>query len=737
MGDAGAAGDGWDAEWGAGSPAGPGAPGGASALREEGGPRSWDAGSSLAARAEREAARGRPGGLLRTQSEPPPDYGSPEGPEVNPLYAGGEGGAAGPPTPGLRSPDVPEGIEGHVMRQSFSSVSGVPAADSLLMNFVRSNSDPEQQGTRGLRGTMRSMSDAVQNKTTDLLKGIQLTSTSDGAKGRTRAKTVSGSSPEKVRRISLFDKSKGRAGDKYTGLTDVAEGDEGALDEEGPGAAPLPGAPMFLTCYILLFAIQMCMNLDAGALPASLSALHTDPKIHLPPWEQGVLGSCIYLGMIPGSLLAGPLLQKARPKRILWYNVVANCGFCLLFSLSPTSAWLFVTRLGAGFSKAVLAIFVPLWVDCTAPEHKLTLYMSVFQGAAPLGVMAGYLFAGLVQSSGVQHLGVCGGECADNFLSWRIPFFAQGLIFLPLMIIFYAMPRESMDLVYRVPDADAAAAAAPPAAKGAAEPPAAEKKPPARPRGDSGAQPKGAWAQVKELCGNRMYLYLINALSALFFVVTGIQFWVTNYLTAPVAETGLGFDFKTVVIGFALTSATAPVMGVIFGGVSVDKLGGYRKKDVALTASMGYALIAVVSGILVAFISNFYLIIIFLWTLLFFGAAIVPVATGLYVTAVKPELRAIASSMAMVVMQSLGYCLSPVLCGVLAQFLSLRWGFRTVLFWSFFGLAFLYGAYKEAVPNSSARGVLSSVFALFFIRNKQGQTEGLISRETSISSAQV
>ena len=203
------------------------------------------------------------------------------------------------------------------------------------------------------------------------------------------------------------------------------------------------------------------------------------------------------------------------------------------------------------------------------------------------------------------------------------------------------------------------------------------------------------------------------------------------------AETGLGFDFKTVVIGFALTSATAPVMGVIFGGVSIDKLGGYRKKDVALTASMGYALIAVVSGILVAFISNFYLIIIFLWTLLFFGAAIVPVATGLYVTAVKPELRAIASSMAMVVMQSLGYCLSPVLCGVLAQFLSLRWGFRTVLFWSFFGLAFLYGAYKEAVPNSSARGVLSSVFALFFIRNKQGQAEGLISRETSVSSEQV
>ena len=69
-----------------------------------------------------------------------------------------------------------------------------------------------------------------------------------------------------------------------------------------------------------------------------------------------------------------------------------------------------------------------------------------------------------------------------------------------------------------------------------------------------------------------MYLYLINALSALFFVVTGIQFWVTNYLTAPVAETGLGFDFKTVVIGFALKFN--PLLVVVGAAVATGLLAG-------------------------------------------------------------------------------------------------------------------------------------------------------------------
>ena len=52
----------------------------------------------------------------------------------------------------------------------------------------------------------------------------------------------------------------------------------------------------------------------------------------------------------------------------------------------------------------------------------------------------------------------------------------------------------------------------------------------------------------------------------------------------------------------------------------------------------------------------------------------------------------------MVFMLTFGYCLAPVLCGVLAQAISLAWGFRIMLFWSVFAFAFLYCAWREVVP---------------------------------------
>ena len=74
-----------------------------------------------------------------------------------------------------------------------------------------------------------------------------------------------------------------------------------------------------------------------------------------------------------------------------------------LFSLSPNPVLLFFTKFGAGVTKALMAIFIPLWVDCYAPKPKITLWMSVFQGAAPFGIMFGYIFAGLVQAMAMEY----------------------------------------------------------------------------------------------------------------------------------------------------------------------------------------------------------------------------------------------------------------------------------------------------------------------------------------------
>ena len=58
-----------------------------------------------------------------------------------------------------------------------------------------------------------------------------------------------------------------------------------------------------------------------------------------------------------------------------------------------------------------------------------------------------------------------------------------------------------------------------------------------------------------------LFVSLTLALSGLYFVVTGIQFWVTDYLTMPVAEGGMGQEQGLVVMCFSICSLTGPTTG--------------------------------------------------------------------------------------------------------------------------------------------------------------------------------
>ena len=82
--------------------------------------------------------------------------------------------------------------------------------------------------------------------------------------------------------------------------------------------------------------------------------------------------------------------------------------------------------------------------------------------------------------------------------------------------------------------------------------------------------------QLKAMATSSLFVSLTLALSGLYFVVTGIQYWVTDYLTLPVAEGGMGMDQGLVVICFSVLSLTGPTAGVFFGGWIIDKQGGYK-----------------------------------------------------------------------------------------------------------------------------------------------------------------
>jgi len=72
---------------------------------------------------------------------------------------------------------------------------------------------------------------------------------------------------------------------------------------------------------------------------------------------------------------------------------------------------------------------------------------------------------------------------------------------------------------------------------------------------------------------NGVYCKLTLALSGLYFIVTGIQYWMPAYM-----HTILGADNDLVAWYFSALSFTGPVSGVIVGGIVTQGCGGYNTR---------------------------------------------------------------------------------------------------------------------------------------------------------------
>ena len=68
--------------------------------------------------------------------------------------------------------------------------------------------------------------------------------------------------------------------------------------------------------------------------------------------------------------------------------------------------------------------------------------------------------------------------------------------------------------------------------------------------------------RIKSVISNKVFVSLCLSLSGLYFIVTGVQYWTPDYLLNVI-----GVDEATTAFFFSITSFTAPITGVIIGGI--------------------------------------------------------------------------------------------------------------------------------------------------------------------------
>jgi MFS family permease len=272
---------------------------------------------------------------------------------------------------------------------------------------------------------------------------------------------------------------------------------------------------------------------------------------------------------------------------------------------------------------------------------------------------------------------------------------------------------------------------------------------------------------ARELLSNPVFLCCLLGLSALFFVVNGIQFWATQYLLEV-----LHADPFTALSTYAATSATAPVLGVLAGGAAVDRLAANQLKRIesrtpskgskgskgaggkgsaepqppppplrrslaseqaARTASqaavrrvrvlasmrvaVAFAACACLAAPCACVFISLRIVVLCLWLVLFCGGATLAPVTGAMLACSPRQLRPLASALSTLTSNLLGYALSSFLSGCVMAMVradrtrQLRVGFTLVLGWSAVALVCFACGLVAAQHEPGAAVALSRLLA--------------------------
>eukprot|EP00397_Hematodinium_sp_SG-2012_P014431 GEMP01014671.1.p1 GENE.GEMP01014671.1~~GEMP01014671.1.p1 ORF type:complete len:524 (-),score=80.35 GEMP01014671.1:1284-2855(-) len=447
--------------------------------------------------------------------------------------------------------------------------------------------------------------------------------------------------------------------------------------------------------FVLFCALQAIVNYDSGAIPASLDkiAFHCN----LNAVQLGILGSLPYVALTIMSPISGYMLGQYSPKNLIGIGLIFNVICNMIMALSEKAWVLFVSRFCVGLTQASFLIYAPVWVEEFGTPAWKTCWVALLQASVPIGIDLGYLVAGIL-------------TCNNIHWAWSIG--VQCVIMFPLVVIFFCVPAKYLE----VPDANRAA-------RSCLLDPEDKKSM----RGARQLSLRVSVAHIgrsnvsiqKSGLLNGLFVFTIFSLCALFFVVSGMQYWCTIWLTKDFRPPGVSEDdFKKVVVpAFGTVAATAPILGVLFGGFIIDKSGGYgpdsTQQRKALRILLVFAFCAAVCGVGAGFVQapgGFWGVVVLLWFVLFFGGAIVPGETGMMLTSIPPKSRPMGSGIGQGAYNVFGYGLGTFLPGAIISLATPSGqesgaeerllGMRFIFFWSVFGLIGLCISYLF-VPKKS------------------------------------
>ena len=458
--------------------------------------------------------------------------------------------------------------------------------------------------------------------------------------------------------------------------------------------------------FILICIINILINCDHGAIPAGTTELKEAKN--LSNIQLGTIGSLVYLGLVLGSISGGFIFSTYSSKWVIIISLLATCAFLYFFTESNYYLTMAFCRVGCGFFQVFCYIYFPIWVDQFGVNNTQTLWLTFLQLGVPIGTMLGYLTE----------------ACSNKYYhNWQGAFYVQIFFILICVVLLFITPDKFFSKNYRHSESTQ-------------EEIKAEfndlkelfnkkigknsnkfllknmnlinnvyESKYGRPSlysifsmvdevEDEGKQKY--YSVIKDLIYNKKYIFTMLGISCMLFVVTGIQFWISDYMREV-----MNIPSSQVYIMFSIICVTAPTLGVLSGGFFIQYLGGYTNK-MALDACFKISIIAAGCGIFLPFFDITAVFVIFMWLLLFFGGSITPGLTGVMIAAIPENSKEIGNSLSQLFYNLIGYLPSPFIYGLVCKYTGgskSRWGLGVLVIWGFLGVICLYFAKQFNFEN--------------------------------------
>lgn len=131
-----------------------------------------------------------------------------------------------------------------------------------------------------------------------------------------------------------------------------------------------------------------------GALVSYLLPAIT-PHWNLQPWQTGIVGSSLLIGILIGALAAGIVGDALGRRRVLMYALALYCGATLVAAAATSWGMFFGLRVIAGIGVGAEAAIIPVFISEFIPARRRGLFVGSVAGFFAFGYIAAALLGRL------------------------------------------------------------------------------------------------------------------------------------------------------------------------------------------------------------------------------------------------------------------------------------------------------------------------------------------------------